>query len=361
MPTSHPTVRAIDVGYGHVKYTNGRDQAGHVQVDSFPSQSPRASSDQNYASHVMHRRDTHLIRIGDVCYEVGKDVALARGAHHEGEVLDASFALSDVYAARLFGAINYMLPTLPAPVIDYLVLGLPLTTIKKLAKDVSKKFTGPLTINARGDVVTVRHCEVYPQPLGAYASYIYEQARRPSGSSTARAPRALICDPGYNTVDWFVCQGMNANETRSNATLRGVSAFLRAVAEGIAAKSTTDVSVTELVQRLDEALVQQRPCTLFGKPFDYQPYLPAGDAVLTEAAQAIKNAIGSGADIDIILVAGGGASLYAKAIQDKFPSHQLVTVLSPAFANVRGFHLIGDNFALSAHRAAKLATQPAAA
>ena len=41
MTTHNLIVRAIDVGYGHIKFTDGRDtETGALRTDSIPSQSP---------------------------------------------------------------------------------------------------------------------------------------------------------------------------------------------------------------------------------------------------------------------------------------------------------------------------------
>jgi plasmid segregation protein ParM len=65
----------------------------------------------------------------------------------------------------------------------------------------------------------------------------------------------------------------------------------------------------------------------------------------------VKNAIGSGADIDVIVIGGGGATLYAEAFRRKFPKHQVVLLDHPAYANVRGLHILGEELARVANRA----------
>jgi len=90
---------------------------------------------------------------------------------------------------------------------------------------------------------------------------------------------------------------------------------------------------------------------MYGKTIELGDYLPAGAAVIDEAVNAIKNSVGSGSDIDVIVVAGGGAKLYVDAIRAKFPRHEVVALSNPAFANVRGFQIIGERMAQSAGRA----------
>lgn len=353
MNTPNLIVRAGDVGYGHIKFTDGRDtENGALRTDSIPSQSP-AYKGTIVASGggVMKRRDTFIVPVEGRLYEVGREVHRALTGKQETEVLDEKFALSDQYAARLFGAINYMMPNLPADVIDVPVLGLPLNTYPKLHQKLSERFTGSFTINDAGEEVTIRSCHVYPQPLGAYMSYVA------SNPSPGKAPMALSVDPGYNTVDWFVCQGMSANDSLSDAVQRGMGSVLRAIAEDMIKTHGFDATPAELVRRIDYSLMTAEPFQLFGHDFDLHSHMSAGNDVIQEAAQAIKNSVGSGSDIDVIILAGGGASLYSQAMKDKFPKHKVVTLENPALANVRGFHLIGELLAKSLGQAMKLSDQ----
>lgn len=343
------TVRAIDIGYGHVKYTDGFDPDTHdVAASCFPAQSPIAPK-RMIETDATLRRDTFLVPCDDQIYEVGRDIALALNAHHVSEVLDQKYPLSSAYKARLYGALNYMSHGLPAGVIDYLILGLPLTTYLTLSDSLAKRFSGKHVINTRGQTITVNHCLVYPQPLGGYAYYLMKHGGQSKGT-----PRALIIDPGYNTVDWFVCQGMTASEERSKAIQRGMSAVLREVAEQLIQELGLDANVSEIVRYIDQSMLTSTPMHLYGKPIDLSLFLPAGNHIVEEAAQAVKNSIGSGADIDVIVVTGGGASLYSAELRRKFPQHEVVEMEEPNLSNVRGFHYLGERLARSAARAAGL-------
>ena len=350
MRSNNLTVRAIDVGYGHIKFTDGRDsETATLRTESIPSQSPAFKGTiVTGGGGVMKRRDTFVVPVDNRLYEVGREIQHAITGKQETEVLDEKFALSDQYAARLFGAINYMQPNLPADVIDILVLGLPLNTYPKLHQKLAERFTGSFTINDAGERITIRSCHVYPQPLGSYMSYV---AANPTPGKT---PLALSVDPGYHTVDWFVCRGMSANDSLSDAVQRGMGSVLRAIADSMIAAHNFDATPAELIRRIDNSLTTGDPFQLFGHAFDLQPHMAAGNDVIQEAAQAIKNSVGSGSDIDVIILSGGGAALYATAVQEKFPQHRVVALENPALANVRGFHLIGELLAKSLSEAMKL-------
>lgn len=337
-------VRAIDVGYGHVKFTTGK-RGSHYITESFPSQSPHAA-DEDLNSNAFHHRDTWTVPVDGAHYVVGRDVRLAMSSNHETEVLDKRFALSAPYRARLYGAMNYMLPGLHGRTIDHLILGLPLTTFNALAEPLSKQYVGEHVINTRGDKVLVRHCLVYPQPLGSYISYL-----RQNNLTNETAPMALIIDPGYNTVDWYVCEGMVPNRALSKAVERGMSAALRAIAQSVQRKLPHPASESELVRLIDVAITHNKPLRIFGQDVPLERHLPAAQAVFDQAAQAVRNSVGDGASIEVIVVSGGGAALYAPAIQDKFPAHRIEVVHNPAFANVVGFQTLGEIMALSSQRA----------
>ena len=339
-------VRAVDVGYGHTKFTSGRDSATNlICTDSIPSLSRIAKENRNSGKGVMSRHDTFIVPVGDRFFEVGRDVANILHGNQVSEVMDDEFALSDAYNARLLGALNYMAPTLPNNIIDILVLGLPLTTFAKHNEALAERFRGVHVINNRGETIEVKSCHVYPQPFGSYTAYTM---LKPASS---HAPLALVVDPGYNTFDWYVCQGMTAHDNRSDAVQRGVGSVLRAIAEDLKKKYGFDASADEVVRTLDRALSKNLPFQMYGKVYDLAPHMAAGNDIIDEAAQSAKNSVGSGSDIEVIIVTGGGASYYAKAIANKFPLHEVVTLEYPATANVRGFHLIGEMLARSRRRA----------
>ena len=338
-----PVVRAIDVGYGHVKFSTGFID-NVIEISSFPSQSPIASQ-SIIETTIMQRRDTFLIPCANRVYEVGKDVAMAMSANEESEVLDQNFAFSDAYRIRLYGAFNYMLKSLPQPaVIDSLVLGLPLNTFFKREKEVSAMFTGTHTINTKGDTIKICNVHTFPQPIGSFAEFLKTRKR---GSIA----ETLIIDTGYKTVDFFICSGMMANEKLSGALNRGVGAVLRAAALAHIKRTNSDSSPSQIVRIADRALSTGVPFKMFGKPIDLTEFLTHGQAVIDEAVHAIKNFVNLAETIDVVVLSGGGAQIYAETIRASFPDHEVVILENSNQANVRGFHRLGERMAQSALRA----------
>ncbi|MCF8151660.1 MAG: ParM/StbA family protein [Burkholderiaceae bacterium] len=347
-----PVVRAVDVGYGHVKYTEGRNQRGGIVFSSFPSQSIAAPKDSGLNSGALLKMDTVIVPVKDgdntVRIVVGKDVGGVLQPDTEGTILDQSFCLSTAYAARLFGALHYMYGGLPVvdgvKTIDLLALGLPLNTMRQFHKSLAEKFMGLFAIDENGGEVRIRNCIVYPQPLGSYATFVAERKIRTS-------PEVLVVDPGFNTVDWFNCKGMKVNPNAHGAVERGVSHVIRAVVNELPDSIRKDGSIAAISRCVDDSLTTGKPFKLRGKAYDLTPYMIAGQSIINEAATAVKNSIKGGVHIEHIVVTGGGAPLFMPAIREKFPDHDVVMLDNPAFGNVCGFHALAENMARSANRA----------
>ena len=49
-------------------------------------------------------------------------------------------------------------------------------------------------------------------------------------------------------------------------------------------------------------------------------------------------------ELEHIILVGGGAYLYTKAVRRRFPKHKITEVADPMYANVRGFQLLGEQY-----------------
>lgn len=345
-----PVVRAIDVGYGHIKYVVRHDfDSAKIECDGFPSRSPISQHRVDMSSGVMSKMDTVTVAVNGKYYEVGKSVISAAGANDASEILSRDFAISDAYMARLFGALSYMLPHLPENRIDWLILGLPSLTMRDMAKPLQEKVTGKHVVNVSGATVEIGQVRILPQPLGAF----FDHGFRQRSLEELKKRVNLVVDPGYNTFDWMLTEGMAPSNARSGSVELGMSAVVRSIADEILRENQAEASasISRVVNRIDYALCNNEPFRLFGNDVDLTKYLSAGDAVIDQAISALEKNVGAGDDIDNIFLSGGGATIYQKALQAKFPKHKIVKLTDPQFANVRGFQIIGSNWASSAARA----------
>lgn len=333
-------IRALDVGYGNVKHVQEHSNLATVPVCSkFPSRAPVAS-ESDLGAGMLSRRNTVNVEVHGVMYEVGHDVTLAQGTFDESAVLDENFVLTDSYMARVLGAFHYMRDRMPGDTIDMLIVGLPVSTYDTHKDKLAEKLLGPHTLPFDRKV-DVKEVKVFPQPLGAFFNYIYNaESENRLNYAEAKHQMNLVIDPGFFTFDWLLAKGMKSIPARSGAVYRGMSAVIKSMAEEISKKEGTNPTV--VFRMLDDAIRDGLKLRVFGQEIDYQKYLPRAKNIITEAVSALSNSVGDGADIDNIMLAGGGAEFYLEAIQDKFPRHKIYTTKDAVFANVIGFQLAGE-------------------
>lgn len=328
-------VRAIDVGFGNTKFVLGTSN-GEVQCTMFPSLTPLAApNDHNGA--ILQRRNTVVIEVNGVRYEIGKDSVIAQGANPT-RVLDPTFATSDAYIALVRGALYFM----GASHIENLIVGLPVSTVRDLQEGLIKTLTGSHPVPSAGSnpeprTVTIGRVFALAQPLGAFFDY----AHRASSFNDMKSQMNLIVDPGFFTLDWLLCHGVKGLWQRSGAYNGGVSSILRAVLDEIGRGLKTQLTdITEL----DNAIREGRNPRYFGQEVDISQYKQLILSKTREAVSSLSSTVGSGSDIDNIILAGGGAELYQQAIQEKFPHHRILLTRDPVYANVRGFQRAGESW-----------------
>lgn len=324
-----PIVRAIDVGRGNTKYVvsdNGTDiRCLHFPSEAYPSEIERKSD------RLGGKRQTVCIPIDNLFYEVGPDAHLAADVfnakllHHDGYYETAE------YLALVRGALHYM----KVDEVDLLIVGLPVAT-SKVPQHVSlleKKIVGIHEIGG-GRRVAVKKVRVLAQPTGALMYYGKVHNRL----AELRRERSLIIDPGARTFDWIVTQGMQQIEAKSHSLNRGMFDVLQKIAEGISLNTGTQFRDFELI---DAALRGGKKPVVFQKEYDIATHLPVARKVPEHAVAEMLHYVGDASDIQNIIIVGGGAFFFRKAIKEAFPRHKIHELKEPLYANVKGFHIAG--------------------
>lgn len=332
-------VRAIDVGYGNTKYTMFHTPGDEVACATFPSIAPQASAGPDLSGGVFQKRNTHVIAVGNVRYEVGKDARLAQDASY-GRILDPAYSLSDPYLALVRGAIAYM----DVPKVDMLVLGLPVNTFEQYQQALADRVAGEHEVpDAYGAYrkVHIAQVRVLPQPIGG----LFDHAVRHNVYGRMRNQMNLLIDPGYYTLDWVTAQGVKMINARSGAHAGGMSAILATMGEAISRKlgsQLTDYSA------IDDAMRNGTNPRFYGREFDISEYVELAKAKARQFIAVLANKVGNSADIDNIVLVGGGAQFFKDVVQEKFPNHNIVIGDDPIYANVRGFQFAGEQMANAA-------------
>lgn len=323
-------VRAVDVGSGNTKYVTGV-VGNEIRCASFPSVAYPSSGE---ATHwpASERRKTVSIPIGALFYEVGPDVGLAADSFRARQLHD-DYADSPEYMALLRGALSLM----RMPHIDLLIVGLPVSLFGLKKASLEKAVVGTHAVGG-GRTVNVARAMAIAQPQGALVHYASEHEKL----ATIGTEQSLVIDPGSRTFDWLVTRGMRLVQKQSNALNRGMSDVLRLLATEISKDIGTpyrDLDAIDLALRTGKAPL------IFQKPYDIKRYLPLAESVAEQAVSTMRQYLETPESLQNIVLVGGGAFLFKKAVKAAFPKHRIHEVKEPMFANVRGFQLAGQNYA----------------
>lgn len=317
---SKAVVRAIDVGYGTTKFTT--DDSLNCAI--FPSLAPHADLHRDRARLYRDRR-TSEVWVDGLAYEVGPDSTL----FSDTPVLHGDYTTTPQYRALLYGALEAM----RLERVDLLMTGLPVRMHRAGSERLKRLLVGTHCIRP-GRIVEVIQAMVVMQPLGGFLAYSHERG----GWSIAREQQYLLVDPGYFTFDWMVTRGMMEVPGLSNSVECGMSEYLRVIEDHLNHDLGTTYSNP---RKIDESL-RRGTFRLHGQRVNLQPYRERADTVPRRAVDVLRNHVGSGADIDEIVLVGGGAPFFAAALSEAFPRHTIRPVADPILANVRGFQLIGN-------------------
>jgi hypothetical protein len=152
---------------------------------------------------------------------------------------------------------------------------------------------------------------------------------------------SLVIDPGSRTFDWLVAKGMHPSHKRSHSIDRGASHILQLIADDISEE--IKVPYTDL-EAIDLALRTGKSLTVYQKTFDMRRMRPMVEIVVQDAVAAMMNRIGAAYNVQHVILVGGGAFLFRKAVKATFSYHQILTVKDPVFDNVRGYQIAGTGF-----------------
>lgn len=328
-----PVIRSVDVGYGMTKYIVEDLPNGSMRCDAIPSLSPY-SPDHDISEGFGSRRRTMKVAVQGVVYEVGKDADLLMSRHGSNRVLHEQYVQTPEYEALLKGALRLM----DQPVIDLLVMGLPVELLSSKADALKQMATGR-HIYPDGSKVEVRQAMVMAQPLGGLLDH-FSREQNTTVSQSACESTHLLVDPGYYTLDWVVARGLSVRPELSRSVPCGMADFLAAIAKAVS--RTTSSPYTNLTA-IDQGLQTGR-FVAEGRPYELQQHVPEARLSLRAGLRELQNVVGAGLDIRSVYVMGGGAKYFAEMIQEVFPKHSVLSIDDPCFANVRGFQWAGRSY-----------------
>ncbi|RZI42167.1 PRTRC system protein D [Herbaspirillum sp. HC18] len=326
-------VRAVDVGFGNTKFVTGCTD-NDIRCASFPSVAYPSARDLSTVP-AAERRKTVAVPIDGLFYEVGPEVGLAAESFRATQMHDR-YTETPEYAALLRGALGMM----KVAIIDLLVVGLPVAALASKKSALEKAMTGKHEVGG-GRTVTVRKALAIAQPQGALVYY----ASLHQKWKAIEQEQSLIIDPGARTFDWLVAKGMRLVQKKSHSVNRGMFDVLQAIATEISA----DIGMPYRdFDAIDIALRTGKNPMIYQKPYDIAPLMPIARTIAQQAVSSMMQWIEAAYSFQNIILVGGGAFLFKKAVKEAFPKHRIHEIKEPMYANVKGFQIAGMNYANSA-------------
>jgi plasmid segregation protein ParM len=323
-------VRAIDVGYGNAKYTLGSANAT-IRCGMFPSVTCWSASDP-VTRVIGERRNTVAVQVDGMYHEVGPDIGAARGRYRASSMHDG-YVDAPEYKALVKAALHYI----GVDDIDILVLGLPVRSFVARRAALERAWSGTHE-TTRDQRVRVHQVRVFAQPQGALAWY----AMSTGSESVTKRELNLVIDPGSRTFDWLVSRGMTLVQGQRSSTDRGMFDIARTMAEQISKEIGEHYEDHDAI---DLALRTRQPLVLYQPPLELKRFAKIADKVAQEAVSRMLEHLRDLASIQNVVLVGGGADIFRKAVKAAFPKHRITDLKEPIFANVRGFQIAGEQLA----------------
>jgi plasmid segregation protein ParM len=182
-----------------------------------------------------------------------------------------------------------------------------------------------------GQVFKVLDCRVIPQPFGALLAACLDDRGRVADTDLATG-RVGIIDVGGKTTNLLAVHRLSEISRETASVSAGAWDAVRGLRDYLA-RDYPDLDLRD--HELVEA-IKAREIRYYGEPIDLGPVLdsilePLAEQVIAQAGQLWNGA----ANLDAILVSGGGALLLAPYIKRHFRHARAVA--DPVFANAVGF------------------------
>jgi len=341
---SQNIIAAIDAGHGHTKWIL---QIGNriTSEGAFPSLTPQAGNSGIVGSGLSKLR-VIAVPVKDRTFHVGQDSYVLSDGRHEERQRTPDYCTTDAYHALNIAA----LASMGQPVIDILVIGLPLSNILHFRTFLESRYTGrhevPMLTGMRGELTTVdvRRVLVMPQPGGALVATASENPELTTSKN-------LVVDMGFHTLDFLFTHGKRPYPERSGAVEGGMSEFIDALHAAVAkeyAKAFPEVRLPLSMPHhcYEEALLAGRTLRTGAGDIDLTTSLQIAARKLDQYLDVVATRVRNTGDIQNVVISGGGAGLLAPRFKLLFPQlHNVFMPRRPQFSIVEGFLAAGASYA----------------
>jgi plasmid segregation protein ParM len=314
----------LDIGYSNLKVQFGKKDEGSSRVLPVGVAPDMGKHGFGLDGHL---KDAVRVVVDDSAYFAG--ISPDR-VPEKPRSLHADYPSTVDYRA-LFNAALLLSSTQS---IDRLVTGLPVEHYlnKEQVKKLTTALKGEHKITPKR-TVEVKNVTVVPQPIGGYMTAFKE---RPE----IEQMRVLILDPGFFSVDWVVIRDGAVEPGTMGTSLKAMSVLLEEASSLIQSEHGGRVIVEDIERAIRSG---KSSIMLFGENIEIAPYLAqasktVGDMVMTAVKAEIR---GVKAEVDAVLLVGGGSSFYTDAAHATFPRAKLIKPANAVTANAEGFWHLG--------------------
>jgi len=320
-------ILSVDIGYG---YTKGIGPDG--LRFSFPSVIGTAE-DIRFATDLIRGEEERPVTYGERSFFYGEQALLQ--SRIQSTIFDRSRVHDRTYKMLFVAALVEMAKQAPDGTRVKVVTGLPVGFFGDRA-EVIKSFEGVYRVNTdRAIKLAVESVFVAPQPFGSlFRELLSEQGKIVEGD--IERGRLGIIDVGTYTTDFVVSDELRYVQRLSGSIPIGWSEVTSQVQQALG-----DLHRLELMPHEVDRAVQAGEVRVRGEPVSLEPLIePAMADIQTAIIARARDLWGEGAQLDTILVSGGGGPYLYDAIHDVYPHARL---LDNAFwANAEGFYRFGQ-------------------
>jgi plasmid segregation protein ParM len=326
-------VRSIDIGYSYTKFTSSTNSSSELSLNSVMSIAPRFINKNNLLpgrgfDDNLFIKNNAIVDVGSNKFVVGPHAELMQRSN-KAVILHKDFIGTDTYKALMKGALYFI----NEPVIDMLVVGLPVAYIGSNADKLKNMLVGNHPVN-ENFMVEIKDVLVVPQPQGGYTDFAVSRNLMEEINRSI----TLSLDPGMFSFDWFVSKGFNAIQDRCGSNAGGVHSILNDIIDELNADLSTSIND---IRYIDECILNN-DLIISGKKYDISHYISKAKNTIGETIGDMLSSIKDTHDIRRILLFGGGSHFYEEQIKSVFSNIETHLLKNPRFANVRGYQIIGE-------------------
>jgi plasmid segregation protein ParM len=324
------TVIGLDVGYSNLKIAVGAAGESPRLIVRPAGAAPLDRLGERVGSG--RRQDAIVVDIDGQPWAAAIEPMRLEGWQRS---LHADYATTPAYRALVKAA----LVLANCPLVDRLVTGLPVAQAQDpRRREALRCALLGRHVTERG-AVEVNEVRIVPQPVGAFVDLLWAD---PGADTLARIEEGtvLVLDAGFYSVDWAVIVAGELRRGASGTSLEAMSVLLERAAGRIAAQHGGRAQPLAL----EAALRQDREHLLvLGKRVALPPVLEgAAQEVAGVALESLRQALRrEAANVDLVLMAGGGGALFGRAVAALFPGAEVRLARDPVGANARGFFHYG--------------------